>query len=64
MMAMNVSLPGVPQAAPAPTAVVAIDKRAELQMLLLKKALEAQREQTAELMRLADGKGAVLDIRV
>ena len=39
-------------------------KRAGLQMLLLKKALEVQQEQAAELQKLAEGKGNVVDIRV
>lgn len=37
--------------------------RAKLQMALLKKALESQQDQAAELMRLTEGKGQNLDIR-
>ena len=39
-------------------------KRAQLQVALLKKALEAQKEQAAELQRMAEGKGQAIDIRV
>ena len=37
--------------------------RMKLQMALLKKALESQQEQAAELMRMTEGKGQTLDIR-
>ncbi len=40
------------------------DKRAALQVALLKKALESQQQQAAELMKLVEGKGQQLDIRV
>lgn len=40
------------------------NKRANLQMSLLKKMLEAQKEQAAEVQRVAEGKGNLLDIRV
>lgn len=40
------------------------DKRIQLQMALLKKNLDAQQEQSAELLKLLEGKGQVLDIRV
>lgn len=39
-------------------------KRAELQMLLLKKALQAQQEQAAELTKQIEGKGQTVDFRV
>lgn len=39
-------------------------KRAQLQALLLKKSLEAQRAQAAEITRQIEGKGQRLDIRV
>ena len=39
-------------------------KRAQLQTSLLKKALENQQEQVAELMKMADGRGQNLDLRV
>lgn len=37
--------------------------RAKLQIALLKKALESQQEQSAQLMRVMEGKGQTLDIR-
>lgn len=37
--------------------------RAKLQVALLKKSLESQQEQAAELMRMTEGKGRVIDIR-
>lgn len=37
--------------------------RLNLQVSLLKKALESQQEQAAELMRMTEGKGQTLDIR-
>lgn len=40
------------------------DKRAALQVALLKKALESQQQQAAELLKLTEGKGQQLDIRV
>ncbi|MFY9235405.1 MAG: hypothetical protein WAO58_13210 [Fimbriimonadaceae bacterium] len=40
------------------------DKRIQLQMALLKKNLDAQQEQSAELLKILEGKGQVLDIRV
>lgn len=40
------------------------NKRAQLQMSLLKKVLDSQQEQSAELMKLMEGKGQVVDIRV
>lgn len=39
-------------------------KIARLQMALLKKTLDAQQEQSAELMRMLEGKGQVVDLRV
>jgi len=39
-------------------------KRLQLQALLLKKSLESQQSETDTLMRLTDGKGQNLDIRV
>jgi hypothetical protein len=35
-----------------------------LQVNILKKALEAQKEQAAEMMRMVEGKGNIIDIRV
>lgn len=46
-----------------PTAQVD-NKRAMLQAALLRKTLEAQQEQSDELVRMAEGKGQVVDIRV
>lgn len=40
-----------------------VEVREKLQVALLRKQLEVQQEQAAELLRLADGKGQVLDIR-
>jgi hypothetical protein len=40
------------------------DKRASLQLALLKKALDSQQNETADLLKLMDGKGQNLDIRV
>jgi hypothetical protein len=40
------------------------DKRLKLQVALLRKTLDSQQEQSAELMRLMEGKGQVVDIRV
>lgn len=39
-------------------------KRAQLQMMLLKRALEDQKRQAAEMQRLIEGKGTVIDLRV
>ena len=38
-------------------------KRAELQMLLLKKALQAQQDQAAEITKQIEGKGQTIDFR-
>lgn len=40
------------------------DRRLQLQVALLRKSLEAQQDQALELLKLAEGKGQVLDIRV
>lgn len=40
------------------------DKRAQLQMLLLKKSLEIQQAETAAVTRQLEGKGQTIDIRV
>lgn len=39
-------------------------KRAQLQVALLKKSLESQETQAAELLKMLSGKGQNLDIRV
>ncbi|HVT11417.1 MAG TPA: hypothetical protein VHE55_04055 [Fimbriimonadaceae bacterium] len=40
------------------------DKRAQLQMLLLKKSLEMQQAETEAVMQQTEGKGQNIDIRV
>lgn len=40
------------------------DKRAQFQMLLLKKSLEEQQRQANDFVRLLEGKGNTIDIRV
>lgn len=40
------------------------DKRVQLQAALLRKALDSQEQQAAELLKLIEGKGQVVDIRV
>jgi hypothetical protein len=40
------------------------DKRLALQVALLRKSLDSQKEQTADLLRLMEGKGQVVDLRV
>ncbi len=37
--------------------------RARLQIAMLKKALDSQKDQVAELMRATEGKGQILDIQ-
>lgn len=39
-------------------------KRASLQVALLKKTLQVQEDQAAELRRLMEGKGRIVDLRV
>lgn len=38
--------------------------KAKLQMSMLKKALETEKDQSAELLKLIEGKGRMVDIRV
>jgi hypothetical protein len=46
-------------------AVTNVDqKRAALQVALLRKALDSQEQQAAEILKLVEGKGQQLDIRV
>jgi hypothetical protein len=59
---MNISGVG-PSPASVP-ATSAVDKRAQLQMMLLKKSLDMQQAETAAVMRDAEGKGQSIDIRV
>lgn len=40
------------------------NKRAQLQVSLLKKALDSQEQQAAELLKIMEGKGQVVDLRV
>jgi hypothetical protein len=39
-------------------------KRAALQVMVLRKTLDSQQQQAAEMMKLLEGKGQQLDIRV
>lgn len=62
---MNVS--GTPNPVPAASqlnAPTAIDKRAQLQALMLKKALESQQQQADAMSREAEGKGQIVDLRI
>lgn len=62
-MGMNVS--NVQATQTALNALNGVDsKRAQLQIQLLKKSLETQQQQAAELLKLMEGKGQNLDIRV
>lgn len=40
------------------------DKRAQLNLLLLRKALDEQKRQAADVSRQMEGKGNIVDIRV
>jgi hypothetical protein len=60
---MNIGASGSTEA-PLQALSSAEPKRAQLQVMLLKKALESQEQQAAELLKLMEGKGQVLDIRV
>jgi len=40
------------------------DKRAALQVSMLRKSLDSQQQQAAELMKILEGKGQQLDLRV
>ena len=40
------------------------EKRMALQMAILKKALDAQQDQAAQIFRQLEGKGQVVDLRV
>jgi hypothetical protein len=40
------------------------DKRAALQLALLKKSLDSQQQETANLLKMMDGKGQNIDLRV
>ena len=62
-MSMNVgSSTGVDAALSALTSVE--DKRAGLQVALLRKSLDSQQQIASDLMKLLEGKGQQLDIRV
>lgn len=58
---MNISSVGTNQVPVQSTG--SVDKRAQLQSLLLKKSLEMQRAETAAVMQQAEGKGQNIDIR-
>jgi hypothetical protein len=55
---MNITGSTQTQAAP-----VDSSKRADLQMLLLKKALQSQKDQAAEILKEIEGKGQTIDFR-
>jgi hypothetical protein len=57
---MNIS--GATQAMPQVTDT-GDTKRTQLQAALLRKTLDSQQEQAAELLRMLEGKGQILDIR-
>lgn len=62
-MAMNISSTSGVDAAL--TAVQSVeDKRAGLQIALLRKSLDSQQQQAADLMKLLEGKGQQVDLRV
>lgn len=62
MMAMNIgNSTGVNAALGALTGVE--DKRAALQISVLKKSLDSQQQMAADLLKLLEGKGQQLDIR-
>lgn len=58
----------VSSASSAATAAVssapAENKIAQLQIALLRKSLDSQQEQTTELLKMMEGKGRVVDLRV
>jgi hypothetical protein len=63
IMAMNIgSSTGVNAALNALTGVE--DKRAALQISMLKKSLDSQQQMAADLLKLLEGKGQQLDLRV
>lgn len=59
---MRVPPPSSPNVSTPPE--IASDPRERLRMLILKKQLELQKTQAAEIVRQASGKGQVIDIRV
>jgi hypothetical protein len=59
---MNIS--GVGNQTAQVQATAPTDKRAQLQMLLLKKSLEMQQAETVAVMQQTEGKGQNIDIRV
>jgi hypothetical protein len=60
-MRIDATTPAVLQAAQ--PAMSAEQARLRLQTMLLKKNLESQQEQAAEILRQVEGKGGVLDIQ-
>jgi hypothetical protein len=59
---MNVTSAPTPVASPPLDTVEA--KRAQLQVALLRKTLDAQQEQAEQMTRMMQGKGQIVDIRV
>lgn len=64
MSVNNIHPTSTPQTTSAASPAASVDKRAALQMMLLKKSLEAQQEQSVEVARQLEGKGNIIDIRV
>lgn len=60
MVGMNISSTG-PSPAIAPTQ--AVDKRVQLQAMLLRKSVDLQQQETTAMMRETEGKGQAIDIR-
>lgn len=64
-MISNMEVSGVQSAqAAVQTATATNDRRADLQLALLKKILDAQKNEAAMMQNMMDGKGQILDIRV
>ncbi len=63
MQPMDVTSAANSRISPAATPTIQ-DKRANLQAALLKKALEAQRQQSDQVSNAIEGKGNVIDIRI
>ena len=61
---MNVNGPSPAASAIRGPEVSAVDKRAQLQTMLLKKALDAQQGESSQMLRQVEGKGQNLDLRV
>jgi hypothetical protein len=61
---MNVSSTGTSDATQSLLQTGAVDKRAQLQLLMLRKTLDSQQQQADELTNELEGKGQVIDLRV